>query len=178
MSRLRFIPFDGTPDRLLARARSQQPTYAGDLEPTPGFDTTSRTIRLPRGEERFRRAGETILSWQMHRRAGLKVHAETPRATPGGTVVLGLGPAGVYLSIPCRLAEVYEQPTRLGFSYRTLPSHPECGMERFLVELGPDGSVQATVTAVSRPGTALVALSGPIGGLVQAWMIDRYLAVL
>ncbi len=178
MSRLRFTPLDGTADRLLARARTEQPTYTGDLEPPPGFHGLSRTIRLPRDEERFRQAGEAILGWQMHRRAGLTVHADTPRAAPGSTVVLGLGLAGACLSIPCRVAEVYEQPSRLGFSYRTLPGHPECGMERFLVELCPDGSVQATVTAVSRPGTALVALSGPIGGLAQRWMVDRYLAAL
>jgi uncharacterized protein (UPF0548 family) len=178
MSRLRFIPLDGSAERQLARARTQQPTYTGGLEAPPGFHGQHRTVRLPGGEDRFRLAGEAILGWQMHRRAGLRVHAETARAAPGSTVVIGLGLAGVYLVIPCRVDEVYDEPSRLGFSYRTLPGHPETGIERFMAELGPDGSAQATVTTVSRPGSALVALGGPISGLVQRRFLDRYLAVL
>ena len=178
MARLRFVPLDGTAERQLARARTEQPTYTGDLGAQPGFHTVSRTIRLPRGEQRFRQAGEAILGWDMHRRAGLRVHAETPRATEGSTVLLGLGLAGGYLVIPCRVSEVYQEPNRLGFSYVTLPGHPECGIEQFVVELAEDGAVQATIRAVSRPGTALVALGAPVNRWVQRWMTDRYLAAL
>jgi uncharacterized protein (UPF0548 family) len=178
MARLRFIPLDGTAEKLLARARADQPTYSGGLDPCPGFDTFARTIRLARGEDSFRAAGETILGWGMQRGAGLRVHAETPRATAGSTAVLGIGVAGVYLAFPCRVNEVYAEPTRLGFSYLTLPGHPECGIERFLVELAPDGAVQASVTAVSRPANLLVSLAGPVGRAAQRWTADRYLAAL
>jgi uncharacterized protein (UPF0548 family) len=178
MSRLRFIPLDGSAEKLLARARADQPTYPGGLDPRPGFETFERTIRLADGEDSFRRAGETILGWGMQRGAGLRVHAETPRATVGSTVVLGIGVAGVYLAFPCRVHEVFQEPTRLGFSYLTLPGHPECGMEQFLVELRPDGAVQASVTAVSRPANLLVSLAGPVGRAAQHRTADRYLAAL
>jgi len=178
VARLKFIPFDGPAERHLARARDQQPTYTGGLQAPASFRSLSRSRQLAPGEDSFRRAGETILGWDMHRRAGLTVRPSSPRATEGGTVVIGLGLAGVALAIPCRVKEVYEQPNRLGFSYLTLPGHPECGMEQFLVELASDGSVRATVTAVSRPGTLLVALGGPVSRLVQRGMVDRYLAVL
>lgn len=178
MTRLRFIPLDGSAEKLLARASADQPTYAGGLDPRPGFETFNRTIRLPAGPDSFRAAGETILSWQMHRRAGLRVQADQPRATVGGTVLTGIGLAGLYLAFPCRVDEVYQEPTRLGFSYLTLPGHPECGIERFLVELGPDGAVQASVTAVSRPANLLVSLAGPVGRAAQRRTADRYLAAL
>lgn len=178
MARLRFIPFDGSAEKLLARARADQPTYPGGLDPRPGFETFVRTVRLASGEDSFRTAGETILSWGMQRGAGLRVQAETPRATVGSTAVLGIGVAGVYLAFPCRVNEVYAEPTRLGFSYLTLSGHPECGMERFLVKLGPDGAVQASVTAVSRPANLLVSLAGPVGRLAQRKTAERYLATL
>jgi uncharacterized protein (UPF0548 family) len=184
MARLRFSPIDGTLERQLSRAADQQPTYTDGLDPQPGFATLSRTLRLRRGELSFRRAGEIILGWEMHRRSGLRVHATAVRAEPGSTVILGLGlglglgVAGVGLAIPCRVRESYDEPRRIGFDYVTLPGHPECGIERFLVELAEDGSVQATVTAVSRPGTALVALGGPVSRATQRWMVNRYLAAL
>jgi uncharacterized protein (UPF0548 family) len=178
MPRLKFIPIDGTAAEHLVRAVAQQPTYSGGLDPQPGLRGLHRSIRLRRGEESFRQAGETILGWDMHRRAGLRVEPELPRAAAGSTVVLGLGLAGVALVIPCRVNAVYDEPNRLGFEYLTLPGHPECGMEQFLVELSPDGSVHASVTALSRPGTLLVALGGPVSRLAQRRMADRYLAVL
>jgi len=178
MARLRFIPLDGSAEKMLARALAEQPTYPGGLDPKPGFETFARSIRLTRGEDSFRAAGEKILGWGMQRGAGLRVHPETPRATLGSTTVLGIGVAGLYLAFPCRVNEVYEEPNRLGFSYLTLPGHPECGMERFLVELGPDGTVQASVTAISRPANPLVRLTGPVGRVAQRWTADRYLASL
>lgn len=178
MARLRLVPLDGTAERQLARARTEQPTYTGGLEAPPGFHTMRRTIRLPGGEDSFRQAGEAILGWRMHRGAGLRVCPETPRATPGSTVVTALGFAGVYLTFPCRVKEVYEQPNRLGFSYLTLPGHPECGIEEFLVELAPDGAVLASVTAVSRPANLLITLTNPINRVAQRLAADRYLAAL
>ncbi|HEU5269837.1 MAG TPA: DUF1990 domain-containing protein [Jatrophihabitans sp.] len=178
MARLRFIPLDGSFEKMLAQARADQPTYPGGLDPRPGFETFVRTIRLARGEESFRAAGETILGWGMQRGAGLRVQPEVPRATVGSTVVLGIGVAGVYLAFPCRVNEVYAEPTRLGFSYLTLPGHPECGMERFLVELSPDGAVQASVAAISRPANLLVTLAGPLARTAQRRAADRYLAAL
>ena len=178
MARLRFIPLDGSFEKMLARARADQPTYPGGLDPRPGFETFTRTIRLPAGEDSFRTAGEKILGWGMQRGAGLRVHTEQPRATVGSTVVLGIGLAGLYLAFPCRVNEVYDEPTRLGFSYLTLPGHPECGIERFLVELAPDGAVQASVRAVSRPANLLMSLTGPAGRAAQRRTADRYLAAL
>ena len=178
MANLRFSPINGTPEQHLARAVDEQPTYLDGLEPQPGFTTFSRSIRLPRGELSFHQAGETILSWDMHRRAGMRVQATTPRAEPGSTAVLGLGLAGFRLIFPCRVRESYDEPNRIGFAYATLPGHPECGIEQFQVELTEEGSVHASITAVSRPASLLVALGGPVGRLAQRSAADRYLKAL
>ena len=178
MTRLRFSPIDGTPEQQLARAVDQQPTYTDGLDPQPGFATLVRSRKLPSGELSFRRAGETILSWDMHRRAGMRVQATTPRAEPGSTAVLGLGLAGFRLIFPCRVRESYDEPNRIGFAYVTLPGHPECGIERFQVKLAEDGTVHASVTAVSRPASLLVALGGPVARAAQRRAADRYLKAL
>ena len=48
---------------------------------------------------------------------------------------------------------VTNQPDRQGFAYGTLPGHPECGEEAFIVEQHDDGAVTFAITAFSRPAT-------------------------
>ncbi|MGO8859629.1 MAG: DUF1990 family protein [Acidimicrobiales bacterium] len=49
----------------------------------------------------------------------------------------------------------------------TPPGHPEQGEEAFVVSLSSDETVRFEVVAFSRPGDALVRLSGPIGRGIQ-----------
>ncbi len=73
------------------------------------------------------------------------------------------------------MVAVVDEPDRRGFSYGTLPGHPECGEEEFLLERAADGSLRLTVTASSRPATVLARAGGPVTGLVQRVMTRRYL---
>jgi uncharacterized protein (UPF0548 family) len=50
---------------------------------------------------------------------------------------------------PCRVIELIEQPRRIGFTYATLPGHPELGVERFTMSTVGD-AVQFDLQAVSR----------------------------
>jgi uncharacterized protein (UPF0548 family) len=50
---------------------------------------------------------------------------------------------------------VVSETGRSGLAYGTLPRHPESGEEAFLLEQQDDGTVTFTVTAFSRPATAL-----------------------
>ena len=66
----------------------------------------------------------------------------------------------------------------LGFSYGTLPGHPESGEEQFLLELDDDRRVRFTISAISRPASPLAKLSGSAGRAVQSFMTKRYLHAL
>ena len=116
-----------------------------------------------------------LMTWQMHRRAGVRPVGELAAATPGQDVTFRF--AGQ--TIPCRVVSVVDEADRRGFTYGTLPGHPECGEERFELLRDPaTGVVTATITAFSRPATRIARLLGPVGVVVQTWMARRYLAAL
>lgn len=138
-----------------------------------GFDRLEQTVRVGYGEAVFERAVRGLLGWEMHRRAGLRVAADGS-AELGRTVVLGLG-TGLLLVIPCRVVSVVEAQDSAGFSYGTLPGHPECGEESFLLTFAPDGGVDFRVRAYSRPGHPVVRLAHPVARAAQRIATRRYI---
>ncbi len=84
-----------------------------------------------------------------------------------------IGP--VRLDAPARVVRAVDEPRRCGFAYGTLPGHPERGEEAFFVEHHDDDTVSFTITAFSRPSTRLAKLAGPLGGVVQRRIAERYL---
>jgi uncharacterized protein (UPF0548 family) len=153
-------------------ALSYDPVGATQAELPPGFAHTRRHVRLGDGGNTFEKASESLASWQMHRRAGLRVAADGSVAV-GRTVVLGLG-VGLVLVIPCRVVYVIDEPRRRGFAYGTLPDHPEQGEEAFVVSQDATGSVWLDITVYSRPGTAVVRWAGPIARAIQTAATTRY----
>jgi uncharacterized protein (UPF0548 family) len=73
---------------------------------------------------------------------------------------------------------VIDEPRRRGFAYGTLPGHPECGEEAFLLERHDDGRVTFTIIAFSRPAHALAKLAGPLVRRIQDAITGRYLRAL
>jgi uncharacterized protein (UPF0548 family) len=130
---------------------------------------------LGRGVDRFQEAVHTLLSWGMHRRAGVSVRASSPRVGEGVVAVLRLGWRAFGVNAPVRVVYVVEEDRRRGFAYGTLPGHPESGEESFVVEHLEDDTVRFTITAFSRPATMLAELGGPIARLVQSQVTNRYL---
>ena len=167
------------PPRRLERLRSAPLTYAavgasGTASAPAGYRTVHEERVLQRRD--LDGAAEDLLTWRVHQRAGLRVAASAPRAVPGAVVDLRLGPGPLSVRIPCRVVSVVEEPDRRGFAYGTLPGHPESGEELFLLRRGADGRITFTITAFSRPATALARLGGPLGTVVQDAMTRRYLA--
>lgn len=140
-----------------------------------GYHHLNRSRVLGTGDQVFDRAVDRLMSWDMHRRAGLHVVADCPRVAEGGGVVMRwLGHR-----IPCRVVYVVDEPDRQGFAYGTLTGHPECGEESFVIGRDPlSGVVTATVIAFSKPGRLSTKLIGPLGRLLQKWMTRRYLGAL
>ncbi|RVW03367.1 DUF1990 domain-containing protein [Rhodococcus spongiicola] len=142
---------------------------AGELP--AGYRHVRQSIHLGRGEDTFLAASDALLGWDIHRRAGMRVDADAPTAESGSDVIL----RWFGFTIPCRVVYVVDEPDRRGFAYGTLSGHPESGEERFCVERGADGAVQATITAFSRPGRWFTRLGDPIARAVQRLMTRRYL---
>lgn len=149
----------------------------GTGSPLPaGYRHLHHRTRL--GAVSLEAAGEALLSWRLHRAAGVQITASAPRAAAGVTVVSGLGIGPVRLSAPCRVVAVTEEAGRIGFAYGTLAGHPARGEEAFRVERGPDGEVWFTVTAFSVPARWFMRAAGPVAGLLQrgyAWHLGRTL---
>jgi uncharacterized protein (UPF0548 family) len=175
----RWRPLD---DNTAARLRAAPFTYpevggtGGELP--PGYHPLHEEVRLGTGDACFDRARESILTWQVQLGAGVGVASPDPRVVGDevAVVTIGFGPLG--LRAPVRVIEVFDDGRRAGFSYGTLPGHPECGEERFLVEQDHDGTVTFTVTAFSRPHTLLAQAGGPVGRVAQKFVTRRYLGAL
>jgi uncharacterized protein (UPF0548 family) len=142
-----------------------------------GYHQLTETVALRPGAD-FDHAVRLLMSWQVQARAGLDVKASALTVSEGAVVAMRLGYGPVGLSIPCRVVYIIDEPDRHGFAYGTLPGHPESGEELFLLERGNDGSTSFTISAFSRPATALTRLGGPIARTVQRAMTGRYLRAI
>lgn len=115
----------------------------------------------------FREAADAILTWRMHRAAGVRVTASAERAAPGVQVTCAIGIGPLRLDAPCDVVWTLDEPRRAGFGYGTLPGHPACGEEAFLVEQDDQGRVHFAVTAFSVPAGWQMRLAGPLAPLLQ-----------
>ncbi|HEY1176203.1 MAG TPA: DUF1990 domain-containing protein [Phytomonospora sp.] len=132
----------------------------------PGYQRIDYAVDL---DVPFHLAAETLLSWEMHRRAGLRPETTAGRAAPGVEVVQHFGP----IKAGCRVVWSVEMPGRVGFAYGTLPGHPERGEECFLLD-ETEGGCRFRIFAISRPGRWYTVIGAPIARLAQVWMLRRY----
>lgn len=157
----------------LARAAAQSPS---------GVPARAHVLDVTRpvghGEEVYRTAAERVATWHLQRAVGFAVRSDGRADQEGTTVLLGLGVGPLRRWAGCRVTEVVAGASTAGFSYATLPGHPQQGVERFTVSLGPDGTVTGRVQAWSRPAWRLARLAGPLGRLAQRVVTRRYLASL
>lgn len=170
------------PEQLAALAAAEL-TYsehgATRAETLPaGYHHVHRDVPVGTGRAAFTAAADALLSWRVHRGAGLSVSASAPTAEPGVVVAMRFGPKPIGLLVPCRVVYRVDEPDTRGFAYGTLPGHPERGEEAFLVSLDGDGTVRLVIRAFSRPATLLTRLGGPVARRVQAVVTDRYVAAL
>ncbi|GAA3987322.1 hypothetical protein GCM10022247_02050 [Allokutzneria multivorans] len=157
----------------VAALRAAPLTYPSEGAPPPGFRTFTHSAVLPEGAD-FASATRDLLSWQVHRRAGLHVVASEEPLRLDTVVVLRIG----FVRAPCRVVRVIAEPRQSGFAYGTLPGHPECGEEEFVLQQQDDGSITFTISAFSRPASTLAKLAGPLARLVQDAVTGRYLRAL
>lgn len=147
----------------------------------PGYSWLRRRIHLGRGAAVLDRAGACVLGWGAQLGSGFAVYPPPARIAAGGTVLLRIGLPGLRLPrlvIPCRVVWTVEEPDRIGFAYGTLPGHPECGEESFVVSMDAAGDVWFEVAAFSRLAAWYARLGRPVAALLQHLAIERYLRVV
>jgi uncharacterized protein (UPF0548 family) len=138
-----------------------------------GFNHLRVRTRIGYGEHVFRTAGEAILTFKLHRAAGIRPRPSAPRAAPGVTVV-----SRVPRPAPCVVIWAIDDDRRAGFGYGTTAGHPFSGEESFLTSIDEGGDVWFSVVAYSRPATWYTRLAGPIAPLTQRLYAHRLAATL
>jgi len=131
---------------------------------------------IGRGQEAFRTARDRILTWQMHRAAGIRVQSDGDAAV-GRIAKLSIGIGPFLIPASCEVVAVVEGEQEAGFSYGTLEGHPERGEQAFLVMLRPDGMVVGSVASFSRPAP-LVTVGSAVLQRVQRIVAKRYVAAM
>lgn len=161
---------------LRATSLSYGPLGGPEGATLPDYNHLSHTATLRRRD--FDEAARDLFEWRMHSRAGLRVQASDIPLRQETVVLMRLGLGALSLKIPCRVLDVVDEKRRRGFTYGTLPGHPEAGEERFLLEHLDDGRIQFSITAYSRPASTLAKFGGPFSRAAQRVMTQRYLRAL
>ena len=143
-----------------------------------GYQHLEGTRTLGRGVDDFRRVSDALMSWGVQRGAGLRVDATSEQAASGEIVTVRLGLGALAVKAPCVVVYTVHEARRRGFAYGTLPGHPECGEELFLIEHVDDDSVRLTIRAFSRPALWWTRALSPANRLVQRAVTARYLRAL
>ncbi|WBQ04284.1 DUF1990 family protein [Kribbella sp. CA-293567] len=146
-------------------------------ETPPGYHRLDHRVRIGSGDDVFRRAGEALMTWRMHTKAGVRIKATDTPAVIGANSLGRVGVGSLGLAVICRVVWVVDEPDRIGFAYGTLEGHPEAGEESFVVTREPDG-IYFTVRAYSRAGTWYASLGGPVTRAVQTRFAQRYAKAL
>lgn len=139
----------------------------------PGYRLDRWERDLGAGDATFETAGRTLLGWGVHRGAGLLVQAPGP-ASPGLVVAMAAPLPVGWVEVMCRVVDVTRTAERVGFTYGTLPGHPEQGEESFTVVRHGD-RVRFEIAACSRPRHPLARLAPPVARLLQRAATTRYL---
>lgn len=166
---------DGMSDRL-ARAAALSPRRPPDASEA---DELVVSAVLGSGEAAYAQAAERLATWATHQLPGMRTESDGRSDQLGATVLIGLGAGRTRVWFGCRVVEVVDEHDgarrRIGYSYATLPGHPERGVERFTVELAPDGTVTGHVQAWSRPAWTVLTILGPVPRWVQRRIAAQYL---
>lgn len=171
MFRLR-APAEDELDRLLAEARAATPTYDGDRNGLR-YDEYAGVV----GRD-WSRACDGLRQWVAHAGADIRI---TPHDAPlrVSETIIGSGPVvgPLHVTIACRISSVADTAEQFGFTYVTLPGHPERGEETFMLSRDGDKVVLA-MSSYSRPAELLSQLGGPVSRLIQRRTNHAYIAGL
>lgn len=119
--------------RILERSAAEQPTAElGWLQEPPPRARVLRERVMLGPDASLATTAAALFGWRVHRGAGLVIEPGGP-AEVGVTVVQAVRVGPLWFAAPCRVVDVVRGPDEAGFTYATLPHHPETGVESFRV---------------------------------------------
>ncbi|MDQ0676946.1 uncharacterized protein (UPF0548 family) [Arthrobacter pascens] len=123
-----------------------------DLRRWPPSDRKYRrsevTAVIGNGDAVWKRVANEVLRWRVKTASGFAVDSTAP-VSPGDRVVVTAHLFGFTVVVPVEVVAVVQEPDRSGFSYRTMPGHPVCGEEAFIVHRYGD-EVHLTIRSLTR----------------------------
>ena len=134
-----------------------------------------QTWRLPIEHGDMERAAAGIRAWAGHEAAGIHRVPTQPTIVAGQTLAMAIPVGPISVSATARIIEVVDEPDRYGFTYSTLPHHPEDGEESFIIERGPNDELEMVVTAMWRGAAVANHVIPPLTRFLQNKAIGRYL---
>jgi len=164
-------------------ASVSEPTYteigateSGELP--PGYRHARLTTDLGRGVDVMAHATNALMTFQMHRRAGLRPAATAPRAAVGVDLICRPGAGPLAVRVPCRIVWAADDPRHTGFGCGTLAGHPVRGEEAFVLNHDTDDVVRFHVRSFSAPASPLARAAGPVMHVMQDATYRWYLATM
>jgi uncharacterized protein (UPF0548 family) len=171
----------GPPVRRIARgALNYALIGATEHGPPEGVDCLVTQAFVGEGAAAYRRAVDGLLTWQLQKRSGLRVRAESDVVVPGTRVVSGFGVGPFRINAPCEVVWVRrpvpgDGPQSAGFGYGTLPGHPVRGEEAFEISIDAWGAVTIAITAFGQPSNWFYAAGGAVTSWARSHVTSRYI---
>ncbi len=166
-------------ERLVERYRleraAMEPSFERPVGSLTGFHVSHDVADLGTDSATFEHARSALVQWQAHIGAGVEPNPADIDLAVGNTVALVTRQLGLWILAACRIISIVDTDASFGFTYATLPDHPECGEERFTVTSKEGCSVQFEVAATWRPDTLVARLGSPVARIVQRRATQSYL---
>lgn len=169
-------PAEAMLSRLLAEQEGEQPTFPASDQRR--YRDLTVSLELGSGPRVFSAAREHLETWDVHRAAGFRVIASDRRAVLGSTVLLGFRFAALHVLGACRVVEVTNDGVQAGFTYATLPLHPERGQQTFLLTRDTGDVVSFRVESSSLPNDVVTRSAAPVALVAQKRAARRYLSAM
>ena len=154
-----------------------EPTCLPADQPPRGFHREVYRAVVGEGPDAFARARLGIDQWAAQIGSGFEIVPVDAPIVEGAVVAFSTQQMGLWIVAACRIETVVDEPNRYGFVYATLPDHPECGYESFMVSEA-DGVVTYELEPVSKPGVPIVWLGAPVTRLLQRNAAHGYVAAM
>lgn len=148
--------------------------------PPAGVECLVTQAYVGEGIATFRRVVQGMLTWQLQKRAGLRVRTDSAVVVPGARVVSGFGVGPFRINAPCEVVWVRrpvpgDGPQSAGFGYGTLPGHPVRGEEAFEVAIDERGMVTIQITAFGVPSNWFFAAGSAVTQRARGLVTSRYI---